>query len=59
MKPQRPEKEAHSPEPSRDAVEINSEDSFPASDASSWTPVCTENFIRIDWPKESPNVSAP
>src|ERR1035437_1427796 len=39
MKPQRPEKEAHSPEPSRDAVEINSEDSFPASDAPSWTPV--------------------
>jgi superfamily I DNA/RNA helicase len=21
--------------------------------------VCTENLIRIDWPKESPNVSAP
>jgi len=21
-------------------------------------PVCTENFIRIDWSKESPNVSA-
>jgi hypothetical protein len=20
--------------------------------------VCTDNFIRIDWPKESPNVSA-
>ena len=23
------------------------------------TIVCTENSIRIDWPKESPNVNAP
>jgi hypothetical protein len=33
MKPQSPVREAHSPEPSRDAIEMNSEDSFPASDA--------------------------
>ena len=48
MKPQSPVKEAHSPEPSRDAIEINSEDSFPASDAPSWTP-----FRRIGCPRLS------
>jgi ferredoxin len=48
MKPQSPVKEAHSPEPSRDAIEMNSEDSFPASDAPSWTP-----FRRIGCPRSS------
>jgi hypothetical protein len=48
MKPQSPVREAHSPEPSRDAIEMNSEDSFPASDAPSWTP-----FRRIGCPRSS------
>ena len=48
MKAQSPVKESHSPKPSRDAIEINSEDSFPASDAPSWTP-----FRRIGCPRLS------
>ena len=47
MKPQSPVKEAHSPEPSRDAIEINSEDSFPASDAPSWTPYQADRMSEI------------
>ena len=41
-----------------DFAHLIAADEICPSFAFSFKPVCTENFIRIDWSKESPNVSA-
>jgi hypothetical protein len=39
-----------------DILSLDATDHWPKADRK--CPVCTENLIRIDWGRESPNVSA-